>query len=162
MAGTGTIYKRGEIFFIAYSDHGRDFARARAHARSRTPAIPEQRLAACRPGRPRPPRACRSTDLCRGYLEEYRIRQFRTPDTAGGRVENLRAFFGDGRRVDHHRPLAPVPGERRRRRGGRRHRQPRDVRVETMFRLAIAMGRLTAMPVLPAMSAGKSAATRLL
>src|SRR5688572_22505973 len=94
MAGSGRIYKRGEIFFIAYSDHGREF---RESTRSRNvedaKRLLEQRLAACRP-----PETLRNgvpfDDLCRRYLDEYRIRQFRTPDTAGGRVKNLLAFFG--------------------------------------------------------------------
>ena len=50
MAGNGRIYKRGEIFFIAYSDHGREF---RESTRSRNvedaKRLLEQRLAACRP-----------------------------------------------------------------------------------------------------------------
>src|SRR5688572_29284835 len=95
MAGSGRIYRRGDIFFIAYSDHGREF---RESTRSRNvedaKRLLEQRLAACRPHAPRGSPGVPFDDLCQRYLDEYRIRQFRTPDTAGGRVKNLRAFFG--------------------------------------------------------------------
>ena len=50
MAGNGRIYKRGDMFFIAYSDHGREL---RESTRSRNvedaKRLLEQRLAACRP-----------------------------------------------------------------------------------------------------------------
>jgi hypothetical protein len=132
MAGNGRIYMRGEIFFVAYSDHGREF---RESTRSRNvedaKRLLEQRLAACRPLAATGGAGVPFDDLCQRYLDEYRIRQFRTPDTAGGACEKpARLLRGHGRRDDHHRaspavPGQPAPGPRR-----CRDRQPGDGRVE--------------------------------
>jgi hypothetical protein len=87
MAGTGRIYKRGDIFFIAYSHTGREY---RESTRSRDIAdaqrLLDERLAAYRPRLVSEARGVAFQVLCELYLEEYRLRQFRTPDTAGGRV----------------------------------------------------------------------------
>ena len=96
MAGQGRIYRRGQMFFIAYSDRGREF---RESTRSRdiedAKRLLAERLAACQPARPMVMVGVAFVTLCELYLDEYRLRQFRTPDTAGGRVKNLRAFFDD-------------------------------------------------------------------
>jgi hypothetical protein len=81
-------------FFIAYSHTGREY---RESTRSRDIAdaqrLLDERLAAYRPRLVSEARGVAFQVLCELYLEEYRLRQFRTPDTAGGRVKNLRAFL---------------------------------------------------------------------
>ena len=134
MAGSGRIYQRAGIYFIAYSHGGREF---RESSRSRNLA---RRLLASRivdrPIAPAPD-APRVTfdDLTRLYLEEYEVRQFRGPKTAKQRVlppdrcQELHSRGRAGTRGDdaagpfdpeHFRPLQ----HRQRTRFGRRRPSP--------------------------------------
>jgi len=151
MAGNGRIYKRGEIFFIAYSDHGREF---RESTRSRNvedaKRLLEQRLAACRPIVGALPAGVPFDDLTQRYLDEYRIRQFRTPDTAGGRVKNLRAFFGGMAANTITTAHVRQYQAHRRQTGAAAATVNRETAaLKRMFRLAIAAGRLSTMPYFP-------------
>ena len=93
MAGTGRIYRRGLIYYIAYRWEGREY---RESARSSERGVAEQLLAtrlAERRGSGAP--AAPTFDaLAAGYLDDYGVRRLRTLDTARGRVANLNAAFG--------------------------------------------------------------------
>ena len=94
MAGSGRIYQRSGIYFIAYSHGGHEF---RESSRSRSLEDAQRLLASRivdRPVAPAPdaPRVS-FDDLARLYLEEYEVRQFRGPKTAKQRIRNLRPFF---------------------------------------------------------------------
>ena len=151
MAGQGRIYRRGQMFFIAYSDRGREF---RESTRSRdiedAKRLLAERLAACQPARPMVMVGVAFVTLCELYLDEYRLRQFRTPDTAGGRVKNLRAFF------DHipanaisTADLRAYQATRRRQNAAAATINRETAALKRMFRLAMAQGHLPTMPVFP-------------
>ena len=151
MAGQGRIYRRGQMFFIAYSDRGREF---RESTRSRdiedAKRLLAERLAACQPARAVAVVGVAFVTLCELCLDEYRLRQFRTPDTAGGRVKNLRAFFD-------HIPANAITTADLRAYQAARHRQNaaaatinrETAALKRMFRLAMAQGHLTAMSLFP-------------
>src|SRR5687768_8357282 len=151
MAGHGRIYKRGEIFFIAYSDQGREF---RESTRSReiedAKRLLAERLEACRPRSTASGSGVPFDDLCQRYLDEYRIREFRTPDTAGGRVKNLRGFFGEmtaeAITTAH---LQRYQATRRRAKAAAATVNRETAALKRMFRLAMAAGRLSTMPYFP-------------
>jgi integrase len=149
MAGQGRIYQRKGIFFVAYSDRGREY---RESTRSRdiedAKRLLTERLALCAPPPVSNPLGrVPFDDLCRLYLDEYRVRQFRTPDTAGGRVKNLRAFFdqipAEAITTAHVRQYQAA----RRRDGAAAATTNRETAaLKKMFRLAVAAGRLTTVP----------------
>ena len=90
MAGTGRIYRRGAIHYIAYRWDGREY---RESARSSEVADAE-RLLATRLAERRARAGARTfDDLAAWYLEDYAVRELRTLNTAQGRVANLRAVF---------------------------------------------------------------------
>ena len=98
MRGDGRIYRRGEIFFIAYSIGGREF---RESTGSRDCADAQRLLAERIADRQRAVHAVRAApadvtfdDLGRAYVAEYELREHRTVSTARARVEHLRTFFG--------------------------------------------------------------------
>ena len=93
MAGTGRIYRRGHIYYIAYRWDGREY---RESARSSERGVAEQLLAErLRERRGSAPSADLTFDgLAAWYLDDYGVRRLRTVDTARGRVANLRAVFG--------------------------------------------------------------------
>ena len=68
-------------------------------------------------------------DLSDAYLQDYHVRQFRSPSTARGRIAHLVAFFGR----DAHAAALTTYQIRQyqtrpaRRRGGHRHHQSRDL-----------------------------------
>ena len=94
MAGTGRIYRRGLIYYIAYRWEGREY---RESARSSERGVGPS---SCWPhGSPSGggvvPRLHQSSTRWRpGYLDDYGVRRLRTLDTARGRVANLNAAFG--------------------------------------------------------------------
>jgi integrase len=152
MAETGRIYKRGAIYFVAYTHAGHEF-RESTHSRDIVDAKRwlEKRLEECGPSVPAEPGGGVPFEvLVRLYLEEYEVRQFRTSDTAGGRVKNLVSFFGAMS------ANAITTAEIRRYQGIRRRAGAAAATVnrETaalgrMFRLALATGRLATMPYFP-------------
>ena len=93
MADTGRIYRRGDIYYIAYRWDGREY---RESARSAQRGVAEHLLATrLRERRGSPPPADLTFDaLAAWYLDDYIVRRLRTLDTARGRVANLRAVFG--------------------------------------------------------------------
>jgi integrase len=151
MAGHGRIYKRGDIFFIAYSDRGREY---RESTRSRDIEDAKRLLAERLPIAISPPAASGPgvpfVDLCDLYLEEYRVREYRTPDTAGGRVKNLRHFFeaipANAITTAH---VCQYQAARRRSGAAAATVNRETAALKKMFRLAIAQGRLSAMPLFP-------------
>ena len=93
MAGTGRIYRRGLIYYIAYRWDGREY---RESARSADRAV-AQRLLATRLGERRGsgvPITLTFDALAASYLDDYGVRRLRTLDTARGRVAHLTAAFG--------------------------------------------------------------------
>ncbi len=160
MAGTGRIYQRGAIYFVAYSHGGHEFRES-----SRSTNIEDaKRLLARRVGVPAPtaapdtpampvapvPSGVTFEELAALYLEEYQVRQFRGPKTAAQRVKNLRAFF-------HAIPAAAITMALVRQYQGRRVRAgaaAATVNRETaalrrMCRLATSTGLLTILPLFP-------------
>ena len=130
MAGTGRIYRRGHIYYIAYRWDGREY---RESARSSDRAVAE-RLLATRLAERRgsgAPIAPTFDVMAAGYLDDYAVRRLRTLDTARGRVAHLNAAFGGwAANGDHDRRdsrlSANPPG------GGRRgsHGEPGDLGPE--------------------------------
>jgi integrase len=97
MRGEGRIYRRGEIFHIAYSVGGREF---RESTGSRECADAQRLLTDRLADRARAMQAVRTSaegsfdDMGRAYVAEYELRGHRTLSTARARVEHLRRFFG--------------------------------------------------------------------
>ena len=93
MAGTGRIYRRGQIYYIAYRWDGREYREsARSSDREVAARLLATRLGERRRGRDAP--VVPTFDaLAAWYLDDYGVRQLRTLDTARGRVANLRAVF---------------------------------------------------------------------
>ena len=93
MAGTGRIYRRGDIYYTAYRWDGREY---RESARSAQRGVAEKLLAERLRERrgSQPPAALTFDALAAWYLDDYTVRRLRTLDTARGRVANLRAVFG--------------------------------------------------------------------
>jgi integrase len=150
MAETGRIYQRGAIYFIAYT-HGTHEFRESTRSRNLEQAkrLLERRLAECGPEGPVGERVP-FDDLCRLYLEEYQVRQFRSPDTAGGRVKNLRGFFGETPANAITTALIRQYQTLRRRAGAAAATVNRErAALRRMFRLARATGRLTVAPYFP-------------
>jgi hypothetical protein len=89
-------------------------------------------------------------ELSRRYLDEYRIREYRTPDTAAGRVKNLRTFFeamtAETITTGH---LQQYQAARRRAGAAAATVNRETAALKKMFRLPIAAGRLTTMPFFP-------------
>lgn len=151
MAGQGRIYKRGEIYFIAYSARGREF---RESTRSRqvedAQRLLAERLAACAPAPAAVGPGVPFEELCRLYLDEYRLRQYRTADTAGGRAKNLLAFFGALTATAITTALIREYQRTRREAQAAAATINRETAaLKKMFRLAIAIGRVSAMPPFP-------------
>ena len=98
MAGTGRIYRRGDIYYIAYRWDGREY---RESARSAERGVAEQLLAKrLRERRGSPPPAALTFDaLAAWYLDDYIVRRLRTLDTARGArgqpPSGLRRVAGD-------------------------------------------------------------------
>ena len=90
MAGTGRIYRRGAIYYIAYRWDGREY---RESARSADVADAERLLATRLAERRARAEARTFDDLAAWYLEDYAVRGLRTLTTARGRVAHLRAVF---------------------------------------------------------------------
>jgi hypothetical protein len=152
MAETGRIYKRGAIYFVAYTHGGHEF-RESTHSRDIADVKRwlEKRLEEYGPSVPAEPGGGVPFEaLVRLYLEEYEVRQFRTSDTAGGRVKNLVSFFGAMSATaittaDIRRYQAT-----RRRAGAAMATVNRETAaLGRMFRLALATGRLATMPYFP-------------
>jgi len=88
MAGTGRIYRRGTIYYIAYRWDGREY---RESARSSAVAD-AKRLLVTRLAERRARAGARTfDDLAACYLDDYAVRGLRTLNTAQGRVAHLRA-----------------------------------------------------------------------
>ena len=89
----GRIYRRGDIYYVAYRWDGREY---RESARSAERGVAEHLLATrLRERRGSSPPAKLTFDaLAAWYLDDYLVRRLRTLDTARGRVANLRAVFG--------------------------------------------------------------------
>ena len=68
-------------------------------------------------------------DLSDAYLQDYQVRQFRSPSTARGRIAHITACFGRDARAATLTTYSdpPVPTRPARRRGGHRHHQSRDL-----------------------------------
>lgn len=97
MRGDGRIYKRGELFYVAYSIGGREF---RESTGSRDPTYAQTLLETRLQERDRAQRAVAAAptrvtydDLATAYVAEYELHQHRTVATAKARVEHLRTFF---------------------------------------------------------------------
>ena len=92
MAGTGRIYRRGAIYYIAYRWDGREYREsARSPERGDAERLLATRLAA-RQGYAGSG-ALTFDHLAAWYLDDYAVRQLRTLATARGRVAHLRAAF---------------------------------------------------------------------
>lgn len=98
-----------------------------------------------------PPSAVTLRTLIGVYLEDYEVRQFRTLDTARGRVAHLVAFFGEGRPVQEIAALMIRQYQMARQREGA---AAATINRETsalsrMFRLAVQWGWLASIPTFP-------------
>ena len=80
MAGTGRIYRRGQIYYIAYRWDGREY---RESARSSDREVAERLLATRLAERRRrgAPIAPTFDVMAAGYLDDYAVRRLRTRDT---------------------------------------------------------------------------------
>src|SRR5215831_2087142 len=98
MRGDGRIYQRGEIFFIAYSVNGREFrestrsrewgdAQALLERRLRDRETVERAVVAA-------PNGPTFDEIATAYLDEYRLREFRSLPAVETRVIHLTKFFG--------------------------------------------------------------------
>ena len=89
--------------------------------------------------------------LADGYLDDYQLHEFRSLNTAGGRVANLLRFFGP------HRPAARLTTvlirqyqQHRRHQGAAAATVNRETSaLSRMLRLAVQLGLLDGMPVFP-------------
>jgi integrase len=138
------------MYFIAYSLGGREF---RESTRSTDIEVAQrllaERLAGAAPADPTAPRVP-FDDLCRLYLDEYEIRQYRTPDTAGGRVKNLKPFFGSiSASAITTALIRQYQAARRKTNAAAATINRETAALKKMFRLAVAAGRLTTIPYFP-------------
>ena len=149
MPGTGRIYRRGTIYYIAYRWAGREYresarsARAEEAHRLLAQRLRERQTADAAPG-------LTFDDLAARYLEDYALHRYRTLTTARPRVAHLRGFFG-GWPVDTLTAEA-VRQYQRYRRGQRA--EAATINRETsalsrMCHLAVRGGRLDRLPAFP-------------
>ena len=162
MAGSGRIYERGGIYFVAYSIGGREF---RESSRSRN-VEDAQRLLSSRtvdrsapavaaPTAPAVPAAADTPrftfdDLAQLYLEEYEVRKFRGPKAAKQRVKNLRRFFDTMVATAINTSVVRQYQARRIRQGAAAATVNRETAaLRRMCRLAVATGQLAVLPLFP-------------
>ena len=149
MAGSGRIYRRGLIYYIAYRWEGREY---RESARS-TNVTAAQRLLATRLAE-RQDQARSGTltfaDLAAWYLDDYVVRRLRTLDTARGRVAHLQATFGGWRATAITTEAIRTYQRTRRAAGAAAATVNRETSaLSRMLQLALRGGRLIQRPVFP-------------
>ena len=145
----GRLYQRGPIYYIAYRRDGREVREStRSTDLAQAAQLLEQRLAeaAHAPGGP-----VLFDTLATRYLEEYVLHEFRSANTAAGRVAHLHAVFG-GQPVTAITTDAIRAYQRQRRTAGA---AAATVNRETsalsrMLRLGIEAGQVTTRPLFPA------------
>ena len=149
MAGTGRIYRRGHIYYIAYRWDGLEY---RESAGSAQRGVAEQLLATrLRERRGSPPPADITFDaLAAWYLDDYAVRRLRTRDTARGRVANLRAVFGGWSATAITTDAIREYQRRRRLAGAAAATVNRETSaLSRMFQLAVRSRQLAERPVFP-------------
>lgn len=161
MAGIGRIYKRGEMFFIAYSHRGHEFrestrsrkiedARRLLEARIGSLSQPQSAPLTAAPTEPTPEPETTFQELVDLYLEDYEVRQFRGPKTAKQRVKNLRRFFEAVSASAITLGLVRQYQAKRRRNGAAAATINRETAaLRRMCRLAVSVGKLTTLPLFP-------------
>ena len=149
MAGTGRIYRRGLIYYIAYRWHGREY---RESARSAQRGAAERLLATrLRERRGSGPGGPLTFDaLAAWYLDDYTVRRLRTLTTARGRVANLRAVFGAWRAPAITTEAIRTYQRRRRVAGAAGATINRETSaLSRMLQLGVRSGQLAQRPVFP-------------
>ncbi len=149
MAGTGRIYRRGLIYYIAYRWQGREYREsARSAQRSAAERLLATRLRERRASGPGEPLTFDA--LAAWYLDDYTVRRLRTLTTARGRVANLRACFGDWRALAITTEAIRTYQRHRRAAGAAGATINRETSaLSRMFQLAVRSGHVAQRPVFP-------------
>ncbi len=156
--GTGSIFKRGRIWYVQYSVRGRRY-RESSHSSRRNDAVNllRRRQAEVAQGQPGGANVERTTfeDLVQMIQDDYVINQRKSRRRLCSSIKHLRAFFGDDRAVD-------ITGDRIQRYVRWRNEQrprPRPATVQKelaalkrMFTLAVRAGQVNQRPYIPSLT----------
>ncbi len=156
--GTGSIFRRGRIWYVQYSVRGRRY-RESSHSSRRNDAVHllRRRQAAIAEGRPGGADAERTTfeDLVQMIRDDYVIRRRKSLRRLSSAIKHLTEFFGNDRAID-------ITGDRVQRYICWRNEQPSEPRPATiqkelaalkrMFSLAIRAGRVNQRPYIPSLT----------
>jgi integrase len=153
-AGVGSVYQRGDIWWISYTVHGR---RRRESSGSRLKRDAQEllrtRIAEAAHGTPAPPSADSLTlaDLAELILLDYEVNERRSIDRVELSIKHLKAFFGRKCRVLDITTLAANRYILARRAEGVANQTIKNelTALRRMFNLALDQGLLTSVPRLP-------------
>ncbi len=153
MRGMGRVFKRGDIYWIAYSYRGREH-RESTHSDKEADAgrLLKKRLGEIGRGRLIGPTEERVTfeQLAADYLQDYRLKGQRSLREAQARVRHLQHHFGRERAVDITTPRIRAYTQARLEEGAAPATVNRDLSaLGRMFSLAIQAARLSTRPYLP-------------
>jgi integrase len=153
MRGLGRIFKRSDVYWIAYFHRGKEY-RESSHSSKESDArrLLKKRLGEIGRGRLVGPIEERVTfdDLAADFLRDYQIKGRRSLKTARERVVHLRRQFGLDRAIDITTPRIRSYAQARLAEGATPATVNRDLAaLGRMFTLAIQAGLLTSRPHLP-------------
>jgi len=156
MRGLGSVYQRGQVWWIRYHQGGREY-RESSHSADRQDALRllRKRLASISAGKPGgPPEEERLTfqDLAADYVQDRVVRGIMGASLlwSKSRVANLQTFFGGMRAVDITTPRMRDYARKRLAKGAAPGTVNRDFgALSRMFTLAIQAERMTRRPYIP-------------
>lgn len=152
MFGPGRVFKRGRLWWIAYHFRGKEIREsARSLHREDAKALLIRRVTDVRERRFYPDEKDLSfEDLVEGYLDDYALRELKSPRQARARVKHLRESFGglkvseiDPSRIRAHQAKRKAEGAA----GATINRETEA--LGRMFRIARETGRLGVAPLFP-------------
>lgn len=153
MRGMGRVFKRGELYWIAYSYRGREYREsAKSDKEADAGRLLKKRLGEIGRGRLIGPTEERVTfeELAADYLYDYTLKGQRSLREARARVGHLRGYFGMDRAVDITTPRIRAYTQARLEEGAAPGTVNRDLSaLRRMFSLAIQAGRFSTHPYLP-------------
>lgn len=153
MRGQGRIFKRGEVYWVAYYHRGTEHRESSGSAKEADARrLLKKRLGEIQAKKFVGPHEERVTyeDLEKGYLQDYEVRGLRSKETAEARVKHLRAYFALSRALDITPARIRAYQAARLDEGAEAGTINREVAaLHRMFRISVKAGLLSACPSFP-------------